>query len=216
MKIRFQNKCGKVLVSILLLALVTGCWDNRELTDIAFVVALGIDQGTKERVKVSVQVVNPGMTSSSQTSPGSSPSSQVSVYSAEGKNVFEANRKISQRISRNLHYGHALVLMIGEEIARKQGIFRLLDGSERDNEFRPSAVMALAKGTTAEEILKTPTLLDKLPAVKIKKLLKTTESSWGENVDVRVNEVIRGLVASGKQPIISGFNISHEKKADVS
>lgn len=48
------------------------------------------------------------------------------TYSAEGNNVFDATRVLSQKLSRQLHYGHAIVLLVGEELATTQGIKKLL------------------------------------------------------------------------------------------
>lgn len=38
---------ARLCLSIVMIALLTGCWDSRELTDIGFVVAMAIDKGEK-------------------------------------------------------------------------------------------------------------------------------------------------------------------------
>lgn len=136
------------------------------------------------------------------------------TYSAEGNNVFDATRVLSQKLSRQLHYGHAIVLLVGEDLATTQGIKKLFDGIERDSEFRPSATMVIARGTTGEEIIKQRTSLDNSPAIKIKKMVAETEKAFGENIDEKIYQVIQAIVSSGKEPTITGIQLDSTNKED--
>lgn len=200
-------------LSIVMIVLLTGCWDSRELTDIGFVVAMAIDKGETKNIRVTVQIVNPINVSSTQG--GGSPAPlPPTTYSAEGNNVFDATRVLSRKLSRQLHYGHTVVLLIGEELATTQGIKKLFDGIERDSEFRPSATMVIARGTTGEEIIKQRTSLDNSPAIKIKKMVAETEKAFGENIDEKIYQVIQAIVSSGKEPTITGIQLDSTNKED--
>jgi spore germination protein KC len=200
-------------LSMVMIVLLTGCWDSRELTDIGFVVALAIDKGEKKDIRVTVQIVNPVNASSAQGGGVPAPIPPT-TYSAEGNNVFEATRVLSKKLSRQLHYGHAVVLLVGEELATTQGIKKLFDGIERDSEFRPSATMVIARGTTGEEIIKQPTSLDNSPAIKIQKMIADTEKGWGENINEKIYQVIQAIVSSGKEPTIAGIQLDPTNKED--
>lgn len=204
---------ARLCLSIVMIALLTGCWDSRELTDIGFVVAMAIDKGEKKNIRVTVQIVNPINVSSSQGG-GSPMPLPPTTYSAEGNNVFDATRVLSQKLSRQLHYGHAIVLLVGEDLATTQGIKKLFDGIERDSEFRPSATMVIARGTTGEEIIKQRTSLDNSPAIKIKKMVAETEKAFGENIDEKIYQVIQAIVSSGKEPTITGIQLDSTNKED--
>ncbi|MBY3618432.1 Ger(x)C family spore germination protein [Acinetobacter sp. CUI P1] len=200
-------------LSMVMIVLLTGCWDSRELTDIGFVVALAIDKGETKNIRITVQIVNPINVSSTQG--GGSPAPlPPTTYSAEGNNVFDATRVLSKKLSRQLHYGHAVVLLVGEELATTQGIKKLFDGIERDSEFRPSATMVIARGTTGEEIIKQRTSLDNSPAIKIKKMVAETEKAFGENIDEKIYQVIQAIVSSGKEPTITGIQLDSTNKED--
>lgn len=201
-------------LSMAMIVLLTGCWDSRELTDIGFVVAMAIDKGEKENIRVTVQIVNPVNVSSTQGGSSSPVPLPPTTYSAEGNNVFDATRVLSKKLSRQLHYGHAVVLLVGEELAKTQGIKKLFDGIERDSEFRPSATMVIARGTTGEEIIKQPTSLDNSPAIKIKKMVADTEKSLGESIDEKIYQVIQAIVSSGKEPTITGVQLDPTNKED--
>lgn len=204
---------ARLCLSMVMIALLTGCWDSRELTDIGFVVAMAIDKGETKNIRVTVQIVNPINVSSTQG--GGSPAPlPPTTYSAEGNNVFDATRVLSRKLSRQLHYGHAVVLLVGEELATTQGIKKLFDGIERDSEFRPSATMVIARGTTGEEIIKQRTSLDNSPAIKIKKMVAETEKAFGENIDEKIYQVIQAIVSSGKEPTITGIQLDSTNKED--
>ncbi|MDH6369329.1 spore germination protein KC [Paenibacillus sp. PastF-3] len=208
-----KRKLAGFWLSMVMIVLLTGCWDSRELTDIGFVVAMAIDKGEKKNIRVTVQIVNP--TNASSTQGGSSPVPlPPTTYSAEGNNVFDATRVLSKNLSRQLHYGHSLVLLVGEELAETQGIKKLFDGIERDSEFRPSATMVIARGTTGEEIIKQPTSLDNSPAIKIKKMVADTEKAFGETIDEKIYQVIQAIVSSGKEPTITGVQLDLTNKED--
>ncbi|KAA1181925.1 Ger(x)C family spore germination protein [Paenibacillus sp. B2(2019)] len=207
------RRMARLCLSMVMIALLTGCWDSRELTDIGFVVAMAIDKGETKNIRVTVQIVNPINVSSTQG--GGSPAPlPPTTYSAEGNNVFDATRVLSRKLSRQLHYGHAVVLLVGEELATTQGIKKLFDGIERDSEFRPSATMVIARGTTGEEIIKQRTSLDNSPAIKIKKMVAETEKAFGENIDEKIYQVIQAIVSSGKEPTITGIQLDSTNKED--
>ncbi|WP_195575635.1 Ger(x)C family spore germination protein [Paenibacillus sp. 1001270B_150601_E10] len=209
----------KWIISALMFLFTTlfmaGCYDIRELNQTGFVTGMGIDLGQKEKYRVSVQVVNPNISSGGNSSGGGGGLSTV-TYAAEGNNIFYASRKISKMISRQLHYGHAVLLAIHEDLAREEGITHILDGIERDSEFRSSSSIVLTKGITAERFLNTGAILDRVSAIKVKRLLNNTERLLGENSDGRLYQVIRTLASSGREAWINGFEVIATQEGPLS
>ncbi|MGO4109025.1 Ger(x)C family spore germination protein [Paenibacillus sp. YAF4_2] len=80
-----------VLLLLPLLLAITGCWNRRELNDLAIAVGLGFDK-VGDQYLVSVQVVDPGEVASNKTSGARTP---VTLYQAKGQTIFEAMRKIT-------------------------------------------------------------------------------------------------------------------------
>jgi spore germination protein KC len=71
--------------------LLTGCWNRKELNELAIAVGLGIDkQG--DQFRVSVQVVDPGEVSTQKGAGGRAP---ATLYTSEADTIFEAVRKIT-------------------------------------------------------------------------------------------------------------------------
>jgi spore germination protein KC len=203
----------KIIVLILLLIhiipLLSGCWNQKELNDLAFVMAMGIDKGKDKRFDVTFQLVNPGNVSSGQG--GSGQGLPIAVYKASGDTLTEAARKATKKVSRRLYYAHTNIIVISEKLAR-EGIYNIIDAFEREPEFRTTTEIIIANDSTAEEIVSTLTILDKLPTSKIKKELNTTEKLLGENIKVNVDDLVSALVSKGRQPMISGYKLVGDKE----
>lgn len=185
--------------------LLGGCWNQRELTELAFVMAVGIDQGTGgKKYDVSFQVVVPANVATGLTG-GSGQGPSVVVYKSSGNNLTEASRKATKQIPRELYYAHTSIVVISEELARKEGILDLLDVLDRDPEFRTTTAVIIAKGQKASDMISILTNLDKLPMDKFRKTLDATEAMLGENVKMNIDDIIGAITSPGREAIISGF-----------
>lgn len=200
----------------MLTPLLSACWNQKELTDLAFVMALGIDKGKDKKFKLSFQLVNPGNVSTGQGS-GGGQGLPIAVYRSTGDTITEAARNATKKVSRRLYYAHTNVVVISEKIA-KTDLLYILDALDRDPEFRTTTEMVIARGCTAEEIVTTLTILDRLPVNKITKQLKASQAMLGENMSVTIDDYLSALVSKGKQPFLNGYSLigikSKAKKAE--
>ncbi len=196
-----------LLVLISVVPLLGGCWNQRELTDLAFVMALGIDKGEKKKYDVTYQIVEPSNVSSGQTGGGGGAQGPpIVTYKSSGNNLTEASSNVTKQIPREIYYAHANILVISEELAR-EGILDILDKLERDTEFRTTTTVVIAKDNRAEDLVSTLTNLDKIPSYKFIKTLESTESLLGENIKVTIDDLLSAITSSGKEPVISGFTL---------
>jgi spore germination protein KC len=196
----------KILIMLLFSPLLlSGCWNQKEMTDLAFVMAMGIDEGKDDyRYDVTFQIVIPGNVSSGQD--GGSQGLPIVVIKGLGNTITEAAREATKTVSRQLYYAHTNLLVINDQVA-EEGVYNLLDGFERDPVFRTTTQIVVARQTKAEDILTTLTNLDKIPVEKITKTLKGTESMLGQNMEVSIDDFISAIVSSGKDPVASGFKL---------
>lgn len=195
---------------ILMFSSLTACWNQKELTDLTFVMALGIDKGKNERYQVSFQFVIPGNVSTIQY--GGGQGLPIAVATATGKTITEAVRNVTKKIPRKLYYAHTNLVVISEEVAKEKDLFlSIFDSLGRDPEFRRTTELVIARGSTAEEIVTTITLLEKLPVNKITKQLKTNESLLGEDIIVNIDDLVSDIVSNGKEPIVTGYMLKGKK-----
>lgn len=188
--------------------LLTGCWNSRELKDLAIVMAMGVDKAPKtNEFRVSFQIVNPGAVATGTTGGGGGDGpAPVTIYTGTGNTLFEAIRKTSKKVPRQLFFSHIQMLVIGETLA-KEGIQDLSDFFERSHEARLTTKVLVARGTDAGTIIRTLTPLEKIPANGIAGNIETTSKVWSENINVEVDNVIKALESEGSEPIISGVRI---------
>ncbi|MGM0922326.1 MAG: Ger(x)C family spore germination protein [Bacillota bacterium] len=197
---------------LIIIPILSGCWSKKELNDLALISALGIDKNDKGEYVGTFQIINPANVTGGMQGGGGGQGPSVSVFTSTGKNLVEMSRRASTKISRRLYYAHTNLLIISEELAKEEGINKMFDALVRDPEFRSTATVVIAHDTNASDIVKTLTAVDKIPANKVIKTLKFTERRWGEHLNVNIQEVVKNLLSSGKEPVISGFRLVGNKE----
>ncbi|GED17733.1 Ger(x)C family spore germination protein [Aneurinibacillus migulanus] len=183
------------------LVFITGCWNRRELNDLAIAVGMGIDK-SGDQYLVTAQVVDPGEVAAK----GGSGRAPVTTYQQTGKTVLEALRKMTTLAPRKIYASHLRMLVIGESLA-KDGMAKVLDLLSRDQELRTDFYIVVAKGTKAENILKILSPLEKIPANKMFSSLETSEKLWAPTVSITLDELISDLTSEGKQSALTGIRI---------
>ncbi|TYR81621.1 Ger(x)C family spore germination protein [Priestia megaterium] len=191
---------------LIMAPLLSSCWSRTELTDLAIVSAIGIDKTEDGQYTITLQIINPGNVAGGLQG-GGAENPPVSIYGASGANLVEASRRASSRVSRKLYYAHTNLIVMGEKMVREEGITEIIDAIDRDPQFRITATMIIANGTTASNFVKTLTPIDKIPANKVIKTLEFTQERWGQHVRTNLQEVMQGLTSPGKQAVLSGFRL---------
>ncbi|MNO12333.1 Spore germination protein B3 precursor [compost metagenome] len=185
-----------------LVTLLTGCWNRKELNELAIAVGMGIDkQG--DQFRVSVQVVDPGEVSTKKGASGRAP---ATLYTSQADTVFEAVRKITTLSPRKIYFPHLRICVISESMAM-EGIAKSLDFMSRDHEFRSDFYLVISKGASAEDTLKIMTPFDPIPAEQLFSSLESSEKNWSPSTTVTLDQLMADLISEGKQPILTGLQI---------
>ncbi|MFD1905513.1 hypothetical protein ACFSQ7_18020 [Paenibacillus rhizoplanae] len=161
---------GKGLLRLIAIAVLVlplgGCWNSRELNELAIVSGIGMDLVPEtDEYRVTFQLVNPSSTSTSN-SPGSGKPAIV-VVSATDKTMFGALRRASKHVTRQL-FAHTQLIVLGEPLAR-DGINDIFDIFERSHELRLNSEVLVARGSDAASVLKLLTPVESLPALGLVK-----------------------------------------------
>ncbi|MFE0507920.1 Ger(x)C family spore germination protein [Peribacillus butanolivorans] len=191
------------IILIVFLLFTTGCWNRRELNELAITLAIGLDRTKDGQYLVTAQVVNPGELATGKGGGGSDGAPTI-IYQAKGETIFEAFRKMTKESPRKIYPSHLRTLVIGESLAKK-GIGKPLDILSRDWELRSDFYIVVAKGMKAAEILKVPTSLEKIPANDIFDTLEVSAAAWSATSSVNLDDLISDIVNEGKQPVLTGI-----------
>lgn len=189
-----------LLLSVLLL--LGGCWNKRELNELAIVTAVGVDK-SDEQFEISVQIVNPSQVASNKASGIQVP---VFTYHAKGKSLFDAIRKLTALTPRKPYYAHAQIIIIGEEMA-EEGMNSILDLFQRDPEGRSDFNFIVSHDSSAQEILSVLTPLEDVPASKMFKSLKVSEAVWGTTESVILDDLIQSLGSIDHSAVLPSIHI---------
>lgn len=196
-QLRIVNSC---LVLIICLGLSTGCWDRKEIDELALVMASGFDLTDDDQLEVTLQIALPtGIPSALQG--GGKSQKPVLVVSAIGEDVYDCLNQMQQQLSRDIFLGHRGVIVFGEKYARK-GINQVLDAFVRSPATRYNSYVVTAYGTTAKKILNTPYLLEQIPAIGIKNIQFS-----GVSLSVKIDEFLDALASSGKSPVTGAVRV---------
>jgi spore germination protein KC len=188
-------------IFLLCITLLTGCWNRRELNELALVMAIGIDK-VGDKYKITLQVVDPGEVAVGKKGGGSR--SPVVTYSETDEHIFPAIRKLTKTAPRKMYFAHLQMFVISEDVA-KEGISTVLEFLSRDHEVRKDFYITVAKNTSAENVLQNVTAIEKIPANKMHSSLKTSEAVWAPTVAVRLDELIAFLTSDGINAVLTGI-----------
>lgn len=203
-----MKKISILFLSSLIMILITGCWDRRELNQLAIASAMGFDKKGKEYI-ISVQVLNPGQIATQAKGVGNQ--SPVTTYTVTAETIFEAWRKLTKVAPRKVYFSHLRMVIFGEKLA-EEGIMKTLDVLARDHELRTDFYLLVTKGVPAGKILDILTPLEKVPARYLFTSLETSEKSWAATGKVTLDELMSDLIAKGKEPVLTGIKISGDPK----
>lgn len=199
---QMRKKYLLLLILLLFLTSISGCWSRRELNELAIVSALAFDKLGEDRYLVTAQILNVGeLAGEAQTT-----RIGVSTYEEEGESVFEALRKLTKIAPRKLYLPHLRLVVFSEKLA-KEGIDKSLDFLARDHEVRTDFFVVVSKESEAKSILNVLTPMEKNPAVKIYDSIEVSEKAWAPTKGIQLDELVREITAKGDNPVLTGLYI---------
>ena len=204
---KIKNK----LCLLITIFMLTGCYNYRELNDLAITTAFGIDKD-ENGYKMTFQVVNTKKSSSQDNDSGNP---KIIVYEQTGKTTQEAARKIILESPKRVYANHVVLLVIDENVA-KEGIENVLDLLFRDAESRKQYMVLISKGTTAKEILQTLTPLEAVNAQDILKSIIADSKYYGMSEDITLESLMESLINSKKEIIIPSIKLIGNKEISSS
>lgn len=193
-----MKKATKVLLLFCFCLLLTGCLGAKETDELAYVLAMGIDKGKKDRVLVTFQIANTKTYAGGGQ--GGGEAKPVEVTSLEGPSVFACMNMLNAITSRQISLMHCKVFMFGEEMARSD-MYRYLQAMMRFREVRGNAYIVVAK-KSAQEVIKKIAPTQETPS-KYYDLAEMVESNTGLT---KTND-LNAFYGDMKSPSIDTFTI---------
>ena len=175
----------KLIFLIPLIFLLTGCYNYRELNDLAIISGVSISKND-DIYNITVEVVNPKK--EQDTSSGKEP--DYIIYEGYGKSMQEAFRNIVKESPQKLYGAQIDILIIDEETAKK-GLDEILDFFARDPEVRSEFYVVISKN---DEALKIISPLANLSSKNIVNSLKSTNKYMGISNLITYHELLSNFI----------------------
>lgn len=177
-----MTKYNGLFVILCIIFLLSGCWDSVNLEDRGFIVGTIIDIEDKDEMypvfKITNQFVIPSGVGGSIEGGGMNESAFINL-TAKGASIHRVNNMISTKTSKSPFYDHLTILIVSEEVARKEHLLAdLLDTYIRNVNLRRGVKVVVAKGDP-QKLLEFKTAEDKITAIHIDKLLERTHKERG-------------------------------------
>ena len=156
-----NKKAAFLFLIILPLIILGGCWSRREINELAIVLGAGVDRAPDNKIRITLQLARPSAFGGGAEAGGGSAPKQniVWVVSETGNTVLEAERNLVLKVSRHIHWGHEIILVIGEEVAR-EGVRDVSNFFIRNPQTRETMWLLVAKGE-AGKVLESHSELEK-------------------------------------------------------
>ena len=143
----------KTLLCFTIVCVLTGCWDQSELENKAFVIGLGIDPSKQEgRIKVTMLIANPEV--GSMQGGGGSIEKPREIITFDAIDFITAKGTANAIISRDISYELLKVIMVSEEFAKDSRFLPTLYDTLKDKEIRQDGYLAICKEKAYEYFLK--------------------------------------------------------------
>ena len=175
----------KMIFIIPIIFLLTGCYNYREINELAIVSGVSIRKVDNE-IELTTEVINPKK--EQDASSGEEP--EFIIYTSRAKSVQEAIRKLMKESPRKMYGAHIEILVIDEGIAREY-LMDILDSFARNPEIRSEFKVLVGK---SDDILKITTPLEKISSENIRNSLENNNKYLGFANVVTYHELISNVL----------------------
>ncbi|RED40690.1 spore germination protein KC [Paenibacillus sp. VMFN-D1] len=187
------RRLGLMFLLLSVALLTGGCWDSQELNTLSIISATSIDR-SNGKWEISFQVVIPQSIATQTGGGGAGSQSPTTIFSTKGRSIAEAMQNASLETSRKLFFAHNSVLILSEDVARKEGVGEILDFFLRPFESRETMSVLLTKGK-ASNLLEVLIPLEKISGNAIQRIIDQSQKNLSQAQNMRLIDFAR-MVAS--------------------
>lgn len=161
--------------------LLGGCFEKREVEDLAYVIAIGIDKGSDKggdkesdnSISISFQIAVPIKIAGEGSEAGKESTSLITL---EADSIYNAISRVDTMVSKEITLSHNKIIVFSEEVA-KEGITDYLNSFVTNREIRPKTSVIVHKGSAKDFLANLEPVLESNPARYYDLLLNSSEYS---------------------------------------
>ncbi|MBE3101619.1 MAG: Ger(x)C family spore germination protein, partial [Firmicutes bacterium] len=202
------------LIVVILVTMLTGCYDSIEIDEMTYVLAIGLDKGVKDKLRLTIEfhTMKGGSSSSmSSSSGGGGPSGggmggNYPTITIDAPSFYTGLNMINSSLPHRLNFMHAKWLVFSEEMA-KAGVSTYIAPIIRYREIRRSMHVIVAKGSACKFLEENqPFIGSTLSKTMELQVMGPTDTGYFPHVTL--NDFYNGIKSTYRQPIaaLGGLN----------
>ena len=185
------------ILTLLLIISTSNYYGIKGIDNLAYVVAIGLDVGDEEELKLSLQISVPNNGESGSSS--SSQSSSVVIDSIECPSINTGITLFNSYLGKEVNLSHCKVLVISEELAY-DGIQEYLYTLTNDIEFRTDSNIIISKCDAKTYLEYSAPVLDKVSA-RYYEIAPSSSEYTGYTESITCNEFFSSITDSSSEPV---------------
>ncbi|MDF2636129.1 MAG: germination protein Ger(x)C family [Pelosinus sp.] len=201
---------GFFLSLIFLILFTSGCWDRKEIDELAIVGATGFDKVTvngRHMYRAISYVYKPAEMGGGAEGGNGKTLAPFWVVSELGETLSDAEKNISARSSRFVFLAHSDMVIVGERLAREDGVDKVMDLLLRHKDLRMRNLLYIAEGETLRVFERglpqfESTLSQELAGISEKSLPIVSKTYVPD-----VKEFVYSLLATGRDPVAGKLEV---------
>ena len=173
-----NNIIKQIILILFCVPLLSSCFDYKEPNDIAYVVAIGIDEGSSDGVyNFCLQYARPTQITGGASEEGGKTDNTSGIINIESPSVYSALNLGNHVLSKTLTLSHTKIIIVSENIARK-GISPVIDTLGRSADIRPNVYFCVSKGEAKDYIESVKPTIEINPAKYYRLIFENNNSSY--------------------------------------
>ncbi|NQX62375.1 Ger(x)C family spore germination protein [Paenibacillus qinlingensis] len=203
-----MRKMSQLMTYTMILILLTGCWDRKEINDIAILQLSAFDLMTDTgKYRGYVQVAIPKSIGAGQlTTSGGTQQKTYMPLVDYGENIEAMTIKLERKLSRDALPSHRRIFMVGESLAR-QNMAPFLDLISRNPKNRLRTYLVIARDTDAKSLVESDYSLEATKEEALREIIVRK---------MQIPSMLRNFYASsaatGIEPVAAAFSKDHDGK----
>lgn len=198
--------CTLMLILIMTLTNLSGCYYTHGIEDLAYATAIGLDVSENHTLSLTIQF----SMSSTDGQSGSSQSSNTNAITVDCNSINSGISLINSYIGKQVNLSHCKVIVISEELAA-QGVSEYLDTLVNHIEVRPNCNVIISRCTAKSFIKSAQPFIETLTA-RYYEIALTSSEYTGYTTATELVELVDSIQNSYSQgyAILGGISGSNQ------
>lgn len=205
-----KKTIAMLLIIILCLFTLSGCYNAEGLETLAYAVAIGIDKGENNQIKLTLQFA---LSNDSNSSGSSSQSQKSTITAVECATIDSGIALINSYISKKVNLSHCKAIIISEDIAY-EGVSEYIYTFVNNLEIRPDCNIIISRCNAYDYLNNSEPTLESVSARYYEFILNSSEYT-GYTQNIKLSDFYSNMLSTTSQAyaILGGINDNATHKA---